>query len=238
MKLVLWITLWALAKGEASPSECKMVMLKEEAVCEDRPECEGCSVIQARECTINMREVWVTQNITRCSRGGKFIKGCPYQGRRICNIKFRSKCSTSLVYRVIEEDFPNCRTETVKSCRETLNTENLVEPEDNCDTVEVNRCQIAKRKVRRAQPNTVCKRLPYKECLKENCGRQQEACRKITRLVRELQPEENCKFTPRKMCRSDQNSSCTGKVSRVCRKVEEGAVRMQLVCNGTLQGPP
>ena len=53
-----------------------------------------------------------------------------------------------------------------------------------------------------------------------------------------FQPKESCTFTPRTVCEEGEGSACRTAVRRVCRRVEGGRVRMQLVCTGMLQEMP
>ena len=145
-----------------------------------------------------------------------------------------------MIYRVMEEDYPKCKGEMVKSCMNSDNTEdrdNLVDPDD-CREVMVTRCKIARRKVRKAQPDTRCERVPTKTCLTHKCEASQLECEETVKMMKDLQPQESCSFIPRRVCQEAGGSACRTAVTRVCRQVEGGGVRMQLVCNGTLQGVP
>ena len=143
-----------------------------------------------------------------------------------------------MMYQDIEEDYPECKVEMIQSCTESEERDNLVDPDEDCGEVEVTRCRIAKRKLRKAQPDTRCKRVPRKMCVKQKCETAEEKCEETVRMVKELQPHESCTITPRRVCQEGERSACRTAVRRVCRQVEGGRVRMQLVCNGTLQGAP
>ena len=80
---------------------------------------------------------------------------------------------------MLEEDYPRCKVEVVRD-------------------VEVMRCHIDKRKVRRAKPKTSCSRLPRKLCVKKACKEEKERCHLVVKMVREVRPEEKCKI--RKKC--------------------------------------
>ena len=81
-----------------------------------------------------------------------------------------------MVYQVIEEDYPKCKVEVVRSCpANTRNDqENLINPKEECREVEVMRCSIMKRKVRRGRPESSCSRLPSRLRVKEKCKTEQE----------------------------------------------------------------
>ena len=143
-----------------------------------------------------------------------------------------------MVFHDIEEDYPKCEVEMIKSCAESKEIDNLVDPDEDCGEVEVTRCRIARRRVRKAQPDTQCERVPSKTCVKHKCEPVKEICEGTLEMVKEFQPQESCTFTPRRVCEEGEVSACRTAVRRVCRQVEGGRVRMQLVCNGMLQEMP
>ena len=143
-----------------------------------------------------------------------------------------------MVFQDIEEDYPKCQVEMIKSCAESKEIDNLVDPDEDCGEVEVTRCRIARRRVRKAQPDTQCERVPSKTCVKHKCEPAKNICEGTREMVKEFQPQESCTFTPRRVCEEGEGSACRTAVRRVCRQVEGGRVRMQLVCNGTLQEMP
>ena len=71
-----------------------------------------------------------------------------------------------MVFHDIEEDYPKCEVEMIKSCAESKEIDNLVDPDEDCGEVEVTRCRIARRRVRKAKPATWCGRVPNKTCNK------------------------------------------------------------------------
>ena len=103
-----------------------------------------------------------------------------------------------MVYQVIEEDVPKCKVETVKSCPTniTIVTSDLTK----CREVEVMRCHIVKRKVRRGRPQSSCSRLPSKLCVKKICQEEEERCYLVVKMVKQLRPEEECKIEEKKKC--------------------------------------
>ena len=113
-----------------------------------------------------------------------------------------------MVYQVMEEDYPKCKVEVVKSC--TYNTisgqDNLIDPKEECREVEMMRCSIMKRKVRRGSPQSSCSRLPSKLCFKKKCKKEQEKCYLV---VKEVRPEEECQIRQKKMCKVTENGCMT-----------------------------
>ena len=152
--------------------------------------------------------------------------------------RYQTRCHTKMVYHEMEEDYPKCQVEVVKSCRESEERGNKVDPTRDCKEVKVTRCRIARRKVRKAQPDTRCERVPRKTCVKRKCVSGKEKFEETVKMVKEFQPQESCTFTPRRVCQEGEDSACRPAVRRVCRQVEGGRVSMQLVCNGTLQEMP
>ena len=118
-------------------------------------------------------------------------------------------------YQVIEEDHPECKTEKVLSCgeeREETET-NLVSP--SCRYIGVRRCQIVKRRLRKARPRHQCRRVPRKECVRLPCKEERsEQCRVTLRLKLRETPEEICKLRPRTVC---QQGECRSKLMRDCQ---------------------
>ena len=94
-----------------------------------------------------------------------------------CKVKFETKCYNQKIYRELTEDYPECRTEKVRKCDDSRSR---VTP--RCQTVEVNRCKIAQRTVRKAIPQTKCARVPVKMCTKVPCPKTAQKCYKVTQL--------------------------------------------------------
>ena len=122
-----------------------------------------------------------------------------------------------MVYQVIEEDVPKCKVERVMSCptNTTMVSSNLTK----CKEVEVMRCHIVKKKVRRGRPQSSCSRLPSKLCVKKLCKEdEKEKCYQVVKMVREMKPEEECKIEQKKKCdngwrRSVRSKSRTSEIS-------------------------
>ena len=122
-----------------------------------------------------------------------------------------------MVYQVIEEDVPKCKVERVMSCpsNTTMVTSNLTK----CREVEVMRCHIVKKKVRRGRPQSSCARLPSKLCVKMACKEEEkERCYLVVKMMREMKPEEECKIEQKKKCdngwrRSVRSKSRTSEIS-------------------------
>ena len=125
--------------------------------------------------------------------------------------RFETECSRRLEYQVIEEDYPECRTEKVESCREATET-NLVGP--RCRQVSVRRCQIVQRSVRKARPRHQCRRVPRKECARLPCREERrDQCRVTIRLKLSQRPEETCHLRPSRVC---QQGECRRTLRRDC----------------------
>ena len=125
--------------------------------------------------------------------------------------RFETECSRTMEYQVIEEDYPECRTEQVLSCREETDT-NLVTP--SCRYVGVRRCQIVKKSRRKARPRHQCRRVPRKECVRLPCKEQRsEECRVTVSLRLREKPEETCHLQPSRVC---QLGECRRKLKRDC----------------------
>merc|ERR1712083_149082 len=88
-----------------------------------------------------------------------------------------------------------------------------------CKEVEVMRCHIVKKKVRRGKPQSSCSRLPSKLCVKKVCKEdEKEKCYQLVKMVREMKPEEECKIEQKKKCdkgwrRSVRSKSRTSEIS-------------------------
>ena len=132
--------------------------------------------------------------------------------------RYETECSKTMEYQVIEEDYPRCRTEKVRSCTgDSEELTNTVNPQ--CRYVEVRRCKIAQRTVRKARPRHQCRRVPRKQCVKMPCyDKSSEECRETIRLeVREV-PEEKCELLPKVVC---QEGECRRKLRTECRCEDE-----------------
>ena len=126
--------------------------------------------------------------------------------------RYETECSKTIEYQVIEEDFPDCRTEKVRSCRGDTERDasNLVSPQ--CRYVGVRRCKIVKRSRKKARPRHQCRRVPRKECVKVPCY-QREECRVTIRLEAKELPEEKCQLLPQRIC---QEGECRRRLSTQC----------------------
>ena len=116
-----------------------------------------------------------------------------------------------MVYQVIEEDYPRCKVEVVRSCPTDASSEqeNQIVPNKECREVEVKRCSIMKRKVRHGRPESSCSRLPSKLCVKKKCKKEEKKCYLVVKMVREVRPEEECKIRHKKMCKVTENGCMT-----------------------------
>ena len=116
-----------------------------------------------------------------------------------------------MVYQVIEEDYPKCKVEVVRSCSTNTSNdqENLINPKEECREVQVMRCSIVKRKVRHGRPESSCSRLPSKLCVKKRCNKEQKKCYLVVKMVREVRPEEKCKMRQKRICKKTEQGCMT-----------------------------
>ena len=145
------------------------VELREECSSQEVEECGTCTTLHLRSCTISLVSSWRPVQVKRCTPAHQSA-GCLRDGRHLCRTQYSSHCSTRLEYQAMQEDFPRCRRETVTSCPQ----ENLLEA--GCREVQVMRCTIEKRTVRKAKPVTSCRRIPRKMCAKKKCKKVNSPC--------------------------------------------------------------
>ena len=131
-----------------------------------------------------------------------------------------------MIYRDMEEDYPKCKVELVRSCPTNTRPEetNLVDPMEECREVEVMRCHIMKRKVRRGRPQSSCSRLPSKLCVKRMCEEEQVKCYLTVKMVKEVRPEEECKIRQRRICQGEEDA-CRERRRRGWREGGQGSGR-------------
>ena len=122
-----------------------------------------------------------------------------------------------MIYHDMEEDYPQCKVEVVRSCPSLTSDEytNLVDPREECSEVEVMRCQILKRKVRRGRPYSSCSRLPIKLCAKRRCEQEEKKCYLMVKMVKEVRPEEECQLRKKRICHKPEESDCRTRMRRV-----------------------
>ena len=129
--------------------------------------------------------------------------------------RYETECSKKMEYQVIEEDYPKCRTEKVRSCKGGEETELTNIVDSQCRYVEVRRCKIVKRRSRKARPRHQCRRVPRKQCVKMPCyDTASEECRVTIRLEAREVPEEKCQLLPQRVC---QEGECRRKLRTECR---------------------
>jgi len=232
MFLLLAVTL---ARAEV----CRQVEVEQVEVCQERKveECGSCTTVYMRECAIKMTEAWIPKMVNQCTKSPQSV-GCERGGRKLCRVDYRTTCSSRLEYQQVEEDFPECRREKVSSCQDKVDTEddsernNLVSPSSsNCRQVEVTRCQIQRRTVRKAKPVTRCQRLPTSLCAKRKCKQESTQCIRRVKMYREQRPEETCTLRPRRMCKG---AGCRTVVRKLCRPSPPGTKEIQEICHDRL----
>lgn len=148
------LALLALLLSSSSPSPCQEVWLELESSCreEEVEECPAdCQPGTRRECQILMKKVWSPVLVTECLPGAGDDQGRCEDGEQThCTVRFSTRCQTRRRYAEIEEDQPVCRTEKEGE-------------------VEVNRCQVVRRRRRKMLPETSCRRVPRTECHTRPC---------------------------------------------------------------------
>ena len=138
---------------------------------------------------------------------------------------FSSHCSTVMKIVEVVEDQPVCRTEKIDSCSGNST---------DCRQVEVNRCHIERRTVRRARPQTRCERIPSTLCARQECKEGRVECSDEVVTGVEQVPVEDCQFHPQEGCQQGE-SGCKTIVRRICRRPR----RRKIVCrrrNGGKKG--
>ena len=145
-----------------------------------------------------------------------------------------------MIYQDMEEDYPQCKVEVVRSCSSITSDEytNLVDPNEECREVEVMRCHIGKRKVRRGRPHSSCSRLPSKLCAKRRCEQEEKKCYLMVKMVKEVRPEEECQVRKKRICQKSEESDCRTRVRRVCRQTGLASQRLQRDCWDTGHSQP
>ena len=146
-----------------------------------------------------------------------------------------------MIYRDMEEDYPKCKVELVRSCPTNTRPEetNLVDPMEECREVEVMRCHIMKRKVRRGRPQSSCSRLPSKLCVKRKCEEEQVKCYLTVKMVKEVRPEEECKIRQRRICEQREEAACRERRRKmVCGEEGQHRERIQSVCGDSTDCAP
>merc|ERR1712034_146929 len=136
---------------------------------------ELCHTLHTKECLIRMVPTFTPVKMQRC-RGEEKKDSCAEGVKTQCATKYQTRCSSIMVYKEQEEDFPKCRVEKVKTCKEEqkedrfLEWKNMVEntqplvKKKQCSQVGVLRCTMSRRITKRAKPQTRCKRVPRSFC--------------------------------------------------------------------------
>ena len=125
----------------------------------------------------------------------------------------------------VMEDQPVCRTEKMDSCSANVT---------DCKQVDVNRCHIEERTVRRARPQTRCERIPSTLCARQECKEGRVECSDEVVTGVEQVPVENCQLIPQEVCQQ-VGGGCRSIVRRICRRPR----RRKIVCrrrNGGQRG--
>ena len=108
-----------------------------------------------------------------------------------------------------------------------------------CREVEVMRCHIVKRKVRRGRPQSSCSRLPIKFCVKRRCEKEPEKkCYQVVKMVKEVRPEEECQVREKRICQKSEESDCRTRVRKVGRQAGLALQRLQAECGDTGYSQP
>lgn len=224
---------WLVLASRGRTEDCRQVEVEEVEVCEEQEvsECGQCSTVHLRECTIRMVEYLVPVTVRRCRERSP---QCGRGGRQLCRVEYRTTCSSHLQYQEVEEDVPECRREKVQSCpdmeEEESERENMVTGA-GCRMVDVTRCRIQKKTVKKARPVTKCQRLPTNMCAKRNCKKDTNSCHRTITMTREERPEERCTIRPRRICKG---GGCRKVLRKLCRPSEPGNKEIHTVCQDRL----
>ena len=94
-------------------------------------------------------------------------------------IRYHTECVTLTKHHYVEEDYPKCHMEFVGISR-----------------VQVVKCEVAKRRVRKSRPHHTCRRVGSRVCQQKKCQKEQQLmnkkCFKVQRVVWEQKPVERC----------------------------------------------
>jgi len=108
----------------------------------------------------------------------------------------------------VMEDNPVCRTEKISSYAGNSTSSRQVE---------VNRCEIKRRTVRRAKPETSCKRIPSRLCAWQQCKEGRVECADEVLNGVEQVPVETCQLVPQEDCQQ-VGGICRTLVRRICKR--------------------
>ena len=146
--------------------------------------------------------------------------------------RYHTKCFSKMIYQDIEEDYPQCKVEFVRSCPSNNSHEytNMVNPKEDCRELEVMRCHIMKRTVRRGRPHSSCSRRPSKFCVNWRCEQEEKKCYLMVKMVKEARPEEECQVRKKRICQKSEDSECRTRMRRVCRQAGLARDRLQADC--------
>jgi len=220
---------------------CREVMVELAEECREKivDECDDdCEMITSRECQIVMKQVWIPRVVTRCHNNIEQFEdnSCDESGYKSqCMVRYETNCYNKKIYREVTEDYPECKTETVSTC--DGNDLFSSRKSRRCQKIQVNKCKISQRTIRKAIPETKCRREPRKFCSNVKCNpRRSNRCIKSIKYDKELRPKEQCKFVEKMMCSEGSNNdrSCVKVSKTVCSPAESNTKLKQLECNGTL----
>lgn len=175
---------------------------EEECAEVEEEECGACHSIYMRECNIKMQYTYTPVKVRECS-----ASLCGKLGyKRKCYTKYYSRCGTKMVYREMTEDHPVCGVKKQTRCTDK-----------GCKEVPVMRCEIEKRTVRKAKPETSCTRVPSQVCRKEKCA--PERCFERVKMTREMTPKEDCQYKEKRVCQQTDKPDCRTVTRRHCTPV-------------------
>ena len=108
-----------------------------------------------------------------------------------------------------------------------------------CKVIQVNRCEIRKRTIRKMLPETRCKRYPVRRCIKVPCDLREEKrtakdCQEMIVLVKSFHPKEKCELVKEDDCQRSTPKNCQDTVKTVCVPATKNNKVRQMECNGTL----
>ena len=132
--------------------------------------------------------------------------------------RYETECGYHIEYKEVEEDHPECRTEQVEKCTDNFQHPNFIlPPQKKCHKVDVRRCQIVKKIIKKAKPIHQCKRVPRKQCSKLPCFKdiQNTKCWTTIKMEKQVKPIEECEMVVKRIC--ETGGVCRKKLRTDCK---------------------
>jgi len=163
-------------------------------------ECGVCHSLFMKECHIQMEYSYKPIKINDCKESICGASGY----KRECRTKYYTECSTDMVYHNMVEDYPVCGVSKHKKCTES----------GDCMMVPVMKCKIEKRTIRKAKPESKCRRVPTQICKKKKCEKRR--CFERVVMSKEMVPREKCEYKEKRVCQEVEGSTCRPVTRQEC----------------------